>query len=144
MQSIRADAGITALTTQISAIASVVGKVVSETETAMSSSANAPLRAQGQPVLRELSACRQRLVEAGERGCEIADGGRGDGNGNGEYGGDEEEWRAWNQSLPPIAFEIAKQTKRLVLEVDGLDGQGPGKEQGQVSRGGVAGDDDFS
>ncbi|KAG0651676.1 spa2 [Hyphodiscus hymeniophilus] len=127
VKSIRADSGITAISAQITAIADVVGKVVSSTETAMSSSANGPLRSQGGPILKELSACRQRLVEAGERGRAIADEGREDDEGD-------REWRAWNQALPPIAFEIAKQTKKLVIEVDVLDGQ-PG-------RGG--GDDDFS
>lgn len=130
MKSIRAESGIAAISTQLTAIADVVGKVVSSTETAMSSSGNGSLRTQGQPVLKELSACRQRLVQAGERGRQIADEGREDDEG-------EREWRAWNQSLPPIAFEIAKQTKKLVMEVDVIDG-----EQGGRSRGGA--DDDFS
>lgn len=126
VKSIRAEGGITAISTQITAIAEVVGKVVSSTETAMSSSGNGPLRTQGVPILKELSACRQRLVEAGERGRAIADEGREDDEG-------EREWRAWNQSLPPIAFEIAKQTKKLVMEVDDIDGQR-----------GRGGDEDFS
>lgn len=126
VKSIRAEAGITAISSQITAIADVVGKVVSSTETAMSSSGNAPLRTQGGPILKELSSCRQRLMEAGERGRAIADEGREDDEG-------EREWRAWNQSLPPIAFEIAKQTKKLVMEVDVIDGE-------QERRG----DDDFS
>lgn len=93
----------------------------------MSSSGNGPLRTQGGPILKELSACRQRLVAAGEEGRAIADEGREDDEGD-------REWRAWNQSLPPIAFEIAKQTKKLVMEVDDIDGQ----------RGRGGGDDDFS
>jgi hypothetical protein len=128
VKSIRAESGITAISTQITAIADVVGKVVSSTETAMSTSGNGPLRTQGGPILKELSACRKRLVEAGERGRAIADEGREDDEGD-------REWRAWNQSLPPIAFEIAKQTKKLVMEVDVIDG-----EQGRRT----GGDDDFS
>jgi hypothetical protein len=127
VSSIRSDAGITAISTQINAISDVVGTVVSSTETAMSSTANGPLRTQGEPVVRKLALIRQRLVEAGEKGRAIAGEGREDDEG-------ERVWRAWNQSLPPIAFEIARETKELVLRVDIIDGEG---------RGG-GGDDDFS
>jgi hypothetical protein len=127
VKSIRAESGITAISSQITAVADVVGKVVSSTETAMSSSSNGPLRTQGGPILKELAACRQRLLEAGETGRAIADEGREDDEG-------EREWRAWNQALPPIAFEIAKQTKKLVMEVDVIDGQ-----QGRVDE-----DEDYS
>jgi len=93
----------------------------------MSTTGNQPLRVQADPVLKKLSSCRQRLVEAGEKGKEIADEGREDDEG-------ERIWRQWNQSLPPIAFEIARETKELVLRVEVIDGdQGRGQ-----------GDDDFS
>jgi hypothetical protein len=128
VSSIRSEEGITAISTQITAVADVVGKVVSSTETAMSSTANGPLRKEGEPIIRILSGCRQRLMQAGERGRAIADEGRDDDE-------SEREWRAWNQSLPPIAFEIAKQTKALVSRVDAIDSERGG-------RGG--GDDDFS
>lgn len=83
----------------------------------MSSTGNGPLRTQAEPILRKLSNCRQRLVDAGDKGRAIADEGRED---------DEAEraWRQWNQSLPPIAFEIARETKELVLRIDIVDGQG--------------------
>jgi hypothetical protein len=127
VSSIRSEAGITAISTQITAIANVVGSVVSSTETAMSSTGNGELRIQADPILKKLSGCRQRLVAAGEDGQAIAEEGREDDEG-------EREWRQWNQSLPPIAFEIARETKELVLRVDTIDGQG--------RNGG--GDDDFS
>ena len=127
VKSIRAESGITAISTQITAIADVVRKAVTFTKTAMSSSGNGALRTQGEPILKELSACRHRLVEAGQQGRAIADEGREDDEG-------EREWRDWNQALPPIAFEIAKQTKKLVMEVDLIDGQ----------QGRDGGDDDFS
>lgn len=94
----------------------------------MSSTGNGPLRTQADPVLRKLSGCRQRLVEAGEKGRVIADEAREDDEG-------ERAWRLWNQSLPPIAFEIARETKELVLTVDIIDG---GQERGQGN------DEDFS
>ncbi|TVY94244.1 Protein SPA2 [Lachnellula willkommii] len=124
VSSIRSEAGIGDIAIQITAIADNVGKVVSSTETAMSSTGNAMLRSQGEPILRKLSNCRQRILDAGELGRDIADEGRDDEEG-------EQAWRAWNQSLPPIAFEIARETKELVLKVDTIDGGGRG-------------DDDFS
>ncbi|CZS98948.1 related to GRIP1 associated protein 1 [Rhynchosporium agropyri] len=126
VSSIRSEAGITAITTQINAIADVVGTVVTSTETAMSSTGNSVLRMQGEPIIRKLAGIRQRLIDAGQTGRDIADENRDDDEG-------ERAWRAWNQSLPPIAFEIARETKELVLRVDVIDG-----DRGQ------GGDDDFS
>jgi hypothetical protein len=123
VSSIRSEAGIGNISSQIAAIADNVGKVVSSTEAAMSSTGNGPLRSQGRPILRKLSNCRQRLLDAGEKGRDIADEGRDDDGG-------EQDWRVWTQSLPPIAFEIARETKELVLKVDTIDGG--------------RGDDDFS
>ncbi|CAG8980551.1 hypothetical protein HYALB_00002548 [Hymenoscyphus albidus] len=124
--SIRSDAGIKAISGQINAIADNVGSVVSATETAMSSTGNSILRVQGEPILRNLLGCRQRLLQAGETGRQIV-----------EDDGDDDEadraWRTWNQSLPPLAFEIARETKELVLRVDVIDGD---QQRG--------GDDDFS
>lgn len=128
VSSIRSEAGITAISNQITSIASVVGKVVSSTEAAMSTTGNGPLRTQAEPILRKLSGCRQRLEDANDRGRAIADEAREDDEGD-------RIWRQWNQSLPPIAFEIARETKELVLRVDIIDG-----EQGR----GPGHDDDFS
>jgi hypothetical protein len=128
VSSIRSEAGITAISTQINAIAEVVGTVVSSTETAMSSTGNASLRTQGEPIVRKLATLRQRVLNAGEKGRAIANEAREDDEG-------ERTWRQWNQSLPPIAFEIARETKELVLRVDVIDGQ---------QNGGGDGDDDFS
>lgn len=126
VSSIRSEAGINAISSQITAIADNVGTVVSSTETAMSSTGNSALRVQGEPILKKLSNCRQRLLEAGEEGRAIAAEGRDDDEG-------ERAWSQWNKSLPPIAFEIARETKELVLRVDIIDGD--------QTRGG---DDDFS
>ncbi|KAK2625580.1 hypothetical protein QTJ16_004892 [Diplocarpon rosae] len=123
VSSIRSEAGINAISTQIDAIADVVGTVVSSTENAMTSTGNGELRTQGEPIVRKLASIRKRLIEAGSTGRDIADD-RDDDEG-------ERAWRAWNQSLPPIAFEIARETKELVLRVDVIDGGGNG-------------DDDFS
>ncbi|EHL02204.1 putative protein SPA2 [Glarea lozoyensis 74030] len=121
--SIRSDAGIKVISGQIKAIAENVGNVVSSTEEAMSSTGNGPLRSQSEPVLKKLSSCRERLLQAGETGQSIANAGRDDEEG-------ERAWRAWNQSLPPLAFEIARETKELVLRVDVIDGEQQGRPDG--------------
>jgi hypothetical protein len=120
--SIRSDAGIKAISGQINAIAENVGNVVSSTEETMSATGNGPLRSQSEPVLRKLANCRERLLQAGDAGQEIADAGRDDDEGD-------KAWRAWNQSLPPLAFEIARETKELVLRVDVIDGEQSGRRE---------------
>lgn len=94
----------------------------------MSVTGNASLRTQGEPIVRKLASIRSRLIEAGEEGKRIAIEGRDDEEGD-------RIWRQWNQRLPPIAFEIARETKELVLRVDVIDGE----QNGQRSPG-----DDFS
>jgi len=123
VSSIRSDAGYPAVAGQITAIANVVGQVVAATENSTAFTGSAALKSQG--VLTKLSNCRERLIEAGEKGRIIAADGVQD-----EAG--QKAWRVWNQSLPPIAFEIARDTKELVTKIDNIDAD---QERG---------DDDFS
>lgn len=102
VQLIRNDADINQVTEEINTISDVVGQVVSETETLGSS---------GQELVRRLAACRERLIEAGGRGLDLAADGKDTRS---------REWRMWTQTLPPIAFEIARETKELVQRVDQL------------------------
>ncbi|KAK4181698.1 hypothetical protein QBC36DRAFT_39878 [Triangularia setosa] len=102
VQLIRNDADINQVTEEINTIVDVVGQVVSETE---STGGN------GVELVRRLSACRERLMEAGKRGLDLAAAGN---------DSTSREWRMWTQTLPPIAFEIARETKELVQRVDQL------------------------
>ncbi|KAI6366710.1 hypothetical protein MCOR25_005077 [Pyricularia grisea] len=113
---IRSDAAIITLRDEISRIAESVDKIVDET----SRSSGGP---NAFPNLKNLQACRERLLEAGERGQELSDGG---------MGPPSREWRMWTQTLPPIAFEIARESKELVQSVD------------RLVLGGAGGGDDFS
>ncbi|KAI0966467.1 hypothetical protein F4678DRAFT_466538 [Xylaria arbuscula] len=97
--SIRGDAPIQQINEEITSIAEVVAKVVAETE----ASGN------GGEMLDRLSACRQRLLEAGDHGKNLAARGLGD---------SDREWRMWTQTLPPIAFEIVRETKELVQGIN--------------------------
>ncbi|KAI0864952.1 hypothetical protein F4860DRAFT_500682 [Xylaria cubensis] len=99
--SIRSDAPIQQINQEITSIAEVVGKVVAETEASGTAS----------DMLERLSACRQRLLEAGDHGKNLAARGLGE---------SDREWRMWTQTLPPIAFEIVRETKELVQRIDRL------------------------
>ncbi len=99
--SIRGDGSIEQIMGEIETISEVVNKVITQTQSS----------GQGEMAGR-LIQCRDRLLESGDRGQEIASKGRG--------GGADREWRMWTQTLPPIAFEIARQTKELVQQIDQL------------------------
>lgn len=100
MSSIRGAANIDQIDPQIRTIVDTVSKVINQTEDA----GHADLVAR-------LIDSQQRLMEAGDRGHDLADEGKGDGD---------REWRMWTQTLPPIAFEIARETKELVQKIDQL------------------------
>ncbi|EFW99081.1 cell polarity protein [Grosmannia clavigera kw1407] len=96
--SIRGDAPVQQITDQINEIADIVGKVIGETEAS----------GHGGQGLDKLVDCRQRLLEAGDQGDEMMN----------DTTGQQMDWRSWTTSLPPIAFEIARETKELVKRVD--------------------------
>lgn len=98
--SIRGAAKISQIDPLIRSILETVDKVISETE----ASGNGDM-------VGRLADSQQRLMEAGARGQELSAEGKSDGD---------REWRMWTQTLPPIAFEIARETKELVQRVDQL------------------------
>lgn len=95
---IRSDAPVQQITDQINEIGDIVGKVIGETQ----ASGN------GGQGLDKLMSCRQRLLEAGDQGEEMMN----------DSTGQQMDWRSWTTSLPPIAFEIARETKELVKRID--------------------------
>ena len=115
VSSVRSEAGINNLTSQIDAIADVVGKVVGNTESAMSQTGNHDLRSHADPVVKKLADCRQRILDMADEGERIADGAGDDADG--EHG---DGYRRWAAGLPPVAFEIARETKDLVQRVDAV------------------------
>lgn len=102
VQLIRDGADIKQVSDEIKAITNVVGQVVTETES---------VGANGAELVKRLASCRDRLMEAGKRGQDLAAEGHDD---------QSREWHMWKQTLPPIAFEIARETKELVQRVDQL------------------------
>ncbi|KAI1951869.1 component of the polarisome [Ophidiomyces ophidiicola] len=105
--SIRAEDHISIVKTHVTSISNVVGNVVSCTEDAMAQvNANPNLRARAGPVVEILSACASKLADAGQAGSQLSD---------------PERIQELTAKLPPIAFQIARETKELVQRVDQLE-----------------------
>ncbi len=113
--SVRADDGVSVIRDHTNDIVILVGKVLSSTETAISNTGNTALRDRAEPVMRTLSDCRTRLLNANTEGESIRDPAR---------------LKDHNNRLPPMAFEIARETKELVHRVEQIYNE-------------AAGDDDF-
>ncbi|KAK4250772.1 hypothetical protein C7999DRAFT_11405 [Corynascus novoguineensis] len=103
VQLVRDDADVDQVTEEINVITEVVGQVTAETQSVVGTGAV--------ELVKRLADCRERLTEAGKRGVELAAGGSDSRS---------REWRMWTQTLPPIAFEIAREAKELVQRVDQL------------------------
>jgi hypothetical protein len=96
VSSIRADDGMPIIRNHINDIVAVVGKVVTSTETAMSQAGNSILRDRGESIIRKLSDCRTKLLEVNSQGVNIRD---------------PALLKDFTNKLPPLAFEIARETK---------------------------------
>jgi len=100
--SVRNDSDVGQINNQVDSIAVIVGKVISETNK------------NGYPGhAAQLNDCRDRLLEAMARGRDLASSG---------VDRDGRDWRMWAQTLPPIAFELARETKELVQSIGSVSG----------------------
>ncbi|KAI9789442.1 MAG: component of the polarisome [Piccolia ochrophora] len=108
--SIRADDGVPLIRNHLEEIASVVAKVVSSTEAAIDQTSNVALhdalRQHIEPILRKLAECRARLLAASAEAERIKD---------------SKMLKNFSIKLPPLAFEIARETKELVQRIDQVD-----------------------
>lgn len=104
VNSIRTNAGIAVIRDYISDIAGIVANIVSWTSAAIEESRNPSLRAalreQGQPVISKLSDCRALLLNANIEGEQI---------------NDPSMLKEFTNKLPPLAFEIGRETKVSLL-----------------------------
>lgn len=102
---------------KIGSIVSIVGSVVKETQRVIDTTTNRLLAGQAEPVVRTLATCKAKLLAA-------EDDGRATQN--------LREWKDHINVLPPIAFEIARETKELVQRVErAADG---GRDRGDEFR----------
>lgn len=102
--SIRAEEELPQIRTHIATIANVVSEVVSATENSLL--VLAPLRGSVEPIVHNLAKCNERLMSANDESERLGDKGR---------------IRSFMSRLPPLAFEIARETKELVQRVDMAD-----------------------
>ncbi|KAJ1330930.1 protein SPA2 [Microdochium nivale] len=98
---VRRDSPMEEIDAQINAVGDVVSNILYETE---------PVD-RTDDIRDRLTTCRQRLYEAGDQGKDLSS--------RGLQAGDR-EWRMWTQTLPPIAFELARETKELMQRIDQL------------------------
>ncbi|CAG8908519.1 unnamed protein product [Penicillium egyptiacum] len=102
--SIRAEDNLHTVQTHVSAISNVVANVVSATEQLMRErSGDVTLQQTSEPVIAALDQCRGRLTATASEG---------------EDASTPEQLRELTNKLPPIAFEIARQTKDLVQRLE--------------------------
>jgi len=102
--SIRAEDKLQTVQKHISAISGVVANVVGATEHLMHErSSDLSLREASEPVIAALDQCRSRLETTANEGEDTTT---------------PEQLREVTNKLPPIAFEIARQTKDLVQRLE--------------------------
>ncbi|RDW93916.1 putative cell polarity protein [Aspergillus mulundensis] len=105
--SIRGEESMTTIRTHVSAIASIVTNVASSTDHLITKpDTNQALRQRAGASIETLEYQRSRLVGAAAEG---------------EGAADPEQLRTFTNQLPPIAFEIARETKELVQRLDMTD-----------------------
>ncbi|KAJ5933458.1 hypothetical protein N7454_005787 [Penicillium verhagenii] len=104
--SIRAEQELSSVEIHVSAIDDVVNNVVSATEHLIQDrSGDIALREQSEPAIQALDECRGRLLTTAAEG---------------HHATTPEQMRDVTNQLPPLAFEIARQTKELVSRLESL------------------------
>ncbi len=107
-------------------MATIVGSIIAAADTSMAT--NTELARQAGAIVDRLDKCRNRVLEEQEQGYGIEDGMRGDGRTERD-GKEEMEWKQWTQSIPSLAFEIARETKEVVRVVEELANGGRGERE---------------
>ena len=101
--SVRVDDDPEVVHDRIGRISQIVGHVIKETQRVMDMTENTLLQNIAGPAIRVLGACKSKLATADDKGKDIQ-----------EHGA----WKEFTNTLPPLAFEIARETKELVQGVD--------------------------
>ena len=106
--SIRAEESIPSIRSHISEIASIVGSVVSATESSIQDSTpiSAALKLKAESSVKALAQCKAKLMTVSAESETL--------NASSSRG----KIRALTQKLPPLAFEIARETKELSQKID--------------------------
>ena len=107
--SIRAEDKPATIKDHLSEIATVVGRVVTETQYTTNKSGGTRLRGRAEPIVVTLAGCRAKLLDASVEGDGIRDA---------------TAWKDFTKKLPPLAFEVARETKELVQRLDQIADEG--------------------
>lgn len=94
-------------------ISVIVGKIVRESEDTMQGSKQTAVQDRTNPVVQTLIACRALLMDASVEGNGIQDG---------------TEWKEFTKKLPPLAFDVARQTKELMQRLNAVNHEGKGDD----------------
>jgi G protein-coupled receptor kinase-interacting protein 1 C term len=105
VSSIRSNEGKSVIRNHISDIATLVGRVVTAAENSVDQSTNSNLREKVDIVVQNLADCRIRLLDLSAESETIQD---------------PSKFKEFTNSLPPVAFEIVRETKELVRRLDEL------------------------
>ena len=109
MDSIRAEDNPAIVKEHLNEVASILGKLVTETQYTVSETDSKLLRDRAEPIVLTLAGCQSKLLDAGVEGDSIRDATR---------------WKDFSKKLPPLAFEVARETKELVQRLDQIGDEG--------------------
>ncbi len=107
--SIRAEDNPAIVKDHLNDIASIVGNVVATTQQTTNETGSNSLRDRAEPIVLTLAGCRAKLLDASVEGDGIRDA---------------TTWKDFTKKLPPLAFEVARETKELVQRLDQIEDDG--------------------
>jgi hypothetical protein len=102
-----------AIRDHLTAIATIAGVVVKESTRTINASASRSLRLGLEPIVRSLEGSRAKVLAAEDDGDQVET---------------EAEWKEFIKRLPPIAFDMAKELKKLLGKVESITGGAPASE----------------
>lgn len=109
VDSIRAEDNPAIIKDHLDEIATIVGKVVAETQHTTNETSSTTLRDRAEPIVLTLAGSRAKLLDASVEGDGIRDA---------------MTWKDFTKKLPPLAFEVARETKELVQRLDRVVDEG--------------------
>ena len=87
----------------VGSIIQIVGHIVKESQHVIDTTGDAALRDEIEPTIKTLAECKVKLLAADTQGRKIQE---------------HSKWKEFANMLPPVAFEIARETKELVQGIE--------------------------
>lgn len=102
------------INTSLSQMAAISHTIINAIDRSMTS--NPQLRQEADEIVNRLAKAREQVLDRLDEAGQMPE--------DGPQGEDEERgWIGWCKGLPPLAFEVARETKGLVGVVEGLAGE---------------------